>query len=429
MKPASPAVMDIPNEEEGLTMRRASSDTGSGVGVGVATVANGKPLMSSHSFPSLSDHVLKQLGLWMGENNVERSDAPSTDKEIENKFTSLILAFKTDKITLKSRLELQSRLRDQSEQNMTMEVSRLRDAVQALSPLCTDSEKIELLENIQEQVEALYKSTIRVSSSAELFGAVQQENRLAKAVDIILHHVENLKQAYEKERTEHEEARRVLMENKILPNSVVKLQNSKRRASIATLHRAQLSLDSNKSPTSSGDGRTGRSRLGSLPRRLSNTIPEAETEDKDIHHLNHGKDMLPHTDHLQDSDNHSVMGMVSSSPTATRSSASLSRKSSAVTDNHSNHGDSETEEEESLHDTSDNDQLPSIVKVGNASTFINQRLGGAGSIPWLTKLNVGFDWVQPVDQLLLQIRYCIAVMLLIAAVGVFSSTFFLPHGV
>lgn len=420
MKPESVA-MDI-NEEEGLTMRRTSSETNNG------TVANGKQLMSSHSFPSLSDHVLKQLGLWIGESNVERSDVAGSDKEIENKFTSLILAFKTDKLTLKSRLELQSRLRDQSEQNMTAEVLRLRDAIQALSPLCTDSEKIELLENLQDQVEALYKSTIRVSTTAELFGAVQQENRLSKAVDIILNHVENLKQAYEKERTEHEETRRVMMENKILPNAVMKLQNSKRRASIATLHRSQSSPDPNKSPTTSGDGRTGRSRLGSLPRRLSNTIPEAETEDRDSH-LNHGKDMLPLTEHLQDSEHHSVMGVVPLSPTATRSSTSTSRKNSAATDNHSIHGDSETEEEESLHDTSDNDQSTLPVKIGNTSMFMNQRLGSGGSIPWLTKVNMRFDWVQSFDQFLLQVRYCIAVMLLIAAVGVFSSTFFLSHGV
>lgn len=41
----------------------------------------------------------------------------------------------------------------------------------------------------------------------QMHGAVQQENRLSKAVDIILRHVENLKQAYDKERIEHEETR------------------------------------------------------------------------------------------------------------------------------------------------------------------------------------------------------------------------------
>lgn len=43
-----------------------------------------------------------------------------------------------------------------------------------------------------------------------MYGAVQQENRLSKAVDIILRHVENLKQAYDKERVEHEETRFVI---------------------------------------------------------------------------------------------------------------------------------------------------------------------------------------------------------------------------
>lgn len=40
-----------------------------------------------------------------------------------------------------------------------------------------------------------------------MYGAVQQENRLSRAVDIVLRHVENLKQAYDKEKTDHEETR------------------------------------------------------------------------------------------------------------------------------------------------------------------------------------------------------------------------------
>lgn len=51
--------------QEGLIMRRTTSDIG-------AVVAHGTPLISSHSFPSLSDQVLRQLGLWIEEANVEK---------------------------------------------------------------------------------------------------------------------------------------------------------------------------------------------------------------------------------------------------------------------------------------------------------------------------------------------------------------------
>lgn len=41
-----------------------------------------------------------------------------------------MLAFKTDKMTLDRRLELQLRLRDQAEQNMAAELNKLKAAVQ-----------------------------------------------------------------------------------------------------------------------------------------------------------------------------------------------------------------------------------------------------------------------------------------------------------
>ncbi|KAG8333087.1 Murine retrovirus integration site 1 [Homalodisca vitripennis] len=185
-------------------------------------------------------------------NLLHSGENQSSEKDIENKFTSLMLAFKTDKLTLDQRLELQRRLRDQAESNMAGELNKLKAAVQLLSPLCTDSEKIELLEKVSEQVDALHKSTTRVSTSAEMYGAVQQENRLSKAVDIILRHVENLKQAYDKEKTDHEETRKIITDNKSPSNAVLKLQNSKRRASIATLTRAQASPDLSRSPALPG---------------------------------------------------------------------------------------------------------------------------------------------------------------------------------
>ncbi|KAL1116236.1 hypothetical protein AAG570_005731 [Ranatra chinensis] len=160
-----------------------------------------------------------------------------------SKFTSLMLAFKADKMTLKRRLELQNRLRDQTEINMNNEVDALKTVIQLLEPICMDCEKQEIYERIIHQVDALQKSVLRVSSVAEVYGAVQQENRMSKAVDVILAHVDCLKAAYEKEKSHHEEVKKLLSEHKPQAPGVANLQKDKRRASIATLHRHQSHSD------------------------------------------------------------------------------------------------------------------------------------------------------------------------------------------
>ena len=48
---------------------------------------------------------------------------------LQNKFISLSLAFKTDKLTLSNRLELQQRQRDTAERNIDNEIQALKSAV------------------------------------------------------------------------------------------------------------------------------------------------------------------------------------------------------------------------------------------------------------------------------------------------------------
>ena len=45
----------------------------------------------------------------------------------QNKFSSLALAFKTDRLTLQDRLDVQKRHRDQAEYNLELETQRFRD--------------------------------------------------------------------------------------------------------------------------------------------------------------------------------------------------------------------------------------------------------------------------------------------------------------
>ena len=56
-----------------------------------------------------------------------------SEQDIENKFSSLSLAFKTDRITLHERLELQHRQRDISERNAEDEIRQLKTSVQSLN--------------------------------------------------------------------------------------------------------------------------------------------------------------------------------------------------------------------------------------------------------------------------------------------------------
>lgn len=85
-----------------------------------------------------------------------------------------------------------------------------------LCRLCHQADTREVLRSLERQVGVLHQSIQRVSSSSEQFGAVQQEGRVATAIEIVLLHVDNLKRSYEKEHNELEDARRILIEHKLL---------------------------------------------------------------------------------------------------------------------------------------------------------------------------------------------------------------------
>ena len=60
-----------------------------------------------------------------------------TIQSLQNKFTSLSLAFKTDKLTLTNRLELQQRQRDIAEKNIDVEIAQLKKEVEVGGPIST----------------------------------------------------------------------------------------------------------------------------------------------------------------------------------------------------------------------------------------------------------------------------------------------------
>ncbi|XP_035384292.1 inositol 1,4,5-triphosphate receptor associated 2 isoform X2 [Electrophorus electricus] len=138
----------------------------------------------------------------------------SSDREIEAEFHRLSLSCKCDMFTLEKRLRLEERSRDLAEENVCREVSSCQGLLQALIPRCEDdNQAMEIIQRLQKNLEILVQSMTRVSSRSEMLGAIHQESRMGKAVEVMIHHVENLRRTYTKEHTELLELRESLVQN------------------------------------------------------------------------------------------------------------------------------------------------------------------------------------------------------------------------
>ncbi|CAN9508301.1 unnamed protein product [Ophioblennius macclurei] len=144
----------------------------------------------------------------------DKNSLSATDKEIETEFQRLALGFKCDMFTLEKRLRLEERSRDLAEENVRREVSSCQGLLQALIPLCEDdSQSMEIILRLQKNLDILTQSMTRVSSRSEMLGAIHQESRIGKAVEVMIQHVENLRRLYTKEHAELLELRETLMQN------------------------------------------------------------------------------------------------------------------------------------------------------------------------------------------------------------------------
>ncbi|XP_035212232.1 uncharacterized protein LOC118186247 isoform X3 [Stegodyphus dumicola] len=174
-------------------------------------MTDNQPCDQDQHITSIADAVVKLKELRESNKNLNEPD-------IEEKFARLSLAFKTDKFTLGKRLELQARQRDIAEKNIEVELKALRESLNALNQLCTESDMREVITKTQQHVDIVQQATMRMSSRAETYGAVQQEQRLNCAFETMLNYVEHLKLLYDKEHIELEEYRRLLAENNLLPD-------------------------------------------------------------------------------------------------------------------------------------------------------------------------------------------------------------------
>ncbi|XP_011611803.2 inositol 1,4,5-triphosphate receptor associated 2 isoform X1 [Takifugu rubripes] len=149
-----------------------------------------------------------------GDSLKDKNSLSANDKEIEAEFQRLALGFKCDMFTLEKRLRLEERSRDLAEENVRREVFSCQGLLQALIPLCEDdNQSMEIIQRLQKNLDILIQAMTRVSSRSEMLGAIHQESRIGKAVEVMIQHVENLRRVYTKEHAELLELRETLMQN------------------------------------------------------------------------------------------------------------------------------------------------------------------------------------------------------------------------
>ncbi|XP_044254327.1 uncharacterized protein LOC123004884 isoform X2 [Tribolium madens] len=190
-------------------------------------------------FPSLPDSVLEKMGL-LGNGPRERL----SDEELEQKFVSLSLAFTIDAATIKDRCERQRRYRDQTETNLNTEIEKLIEKANKMQSLCVDAETTELLSSLLGQIDIVMKASSHATISSERYGAVQHEHRISESVNVMINHVNLLKQQRDSARRQLQYTKRVLQNSnssEAPQKQVATSQNgrmiTKRRASIATITR------------------------------------------------------------------------------------------------------------------------------------------------------------------------------------------------
>lgn len=103
------------------------------------------------------------------------------------------MAFAIDTTTVKDRCERQRRFRDQTERNLTVELEKLTEKANRIQPLCIDAETAELLSALLQQIDIVIRASLLAAISSERYGAVQQEERLAESVTLMISHVNLLK--------------------------------------------------------------------------------------------------------------------------------------------------------------------------------------------------------------------------------------------
>ncbi|KAK5894561.1 hypothetical protein CesoFtcFv8_011243 [Champsocephalus esox] len=142
--------------------------------------------------------IIERVGL----NSVDMSE-----KDLETAFSQIAMAFSCDQYTLKQRLRAEEHARNLAEENIHLELTRGRETVETLKGLCLDSKRSKILQRLELSLDILGGTVKRISNTAEVLGAVHQEARVSRAVELMVAHVENVKRRHDRTVLELEETR------------------------------------------------------------------------------------------------------------------------------------------------------------------------------------------------------------------------------
>ncbi|XP_017333355.1 uncharacterized protein mrvi1 isoform X2 [Ictalurus punctatus] len=162
------------------------------------------------AMPNISDIMLRKLKLHRG---LPGCAPPLTEKEVENAFVQLSLAFRNDNYTLDTRLKQAERERNLTEENTEKELEEFKNSLKTTVSLWQNAEQREFYQRLIETVAVLHRLANRLSSRAEMVGAVRQEKRMNKATEVMMQYVENLKRTYEKDHAELMEFKKLANQN------------------------------------------------------------------------------------------------------------------------------------------------------------------------------------------------------------------------
>ncbi|XP_078537072.1 inositol 1,4,5-triphosphate receptor associated 1 [Lissotriton helveticus] len=170
----------------------------------------GKVNGNSDSMPNISDLLLRKLRV---NKSLPGSAPPLTEKEVENVFVQLSLAYRNDSYTLESRLHQAERERNLTEENNEKELETFKTSITASASLWQHSDHRDAYQKLLEDIAVLHRLTARLSSRAEMVGAVRQEKRMSRATEVMMQYVENLKRTYEKDHAELTEYKKLANQN------------------------------------------------------------------------------------------------------------------------------------------------------------------------------------------------------------------------
>ncbi|XP_041859824.1 inositol 1,4,5-triphosphate receptor associated 2 isoform X2 [Melanotaenia boesemani] len=184
-------------------------------------------------------------------------------------FSQISLAFRCDQYTLKQRLQAEEHARNLAEENIQLELTRGRETLEALKSVCLDSKRSNILQRLELCLDILGGTVERISTTAEVLGAVHQEARVSRAVELMVAHVESLRRRHDRNVAELEETKKMMQQQNprrrsINPTISADVEESDKMGSNQNVLRRRISASVISSQTQEKKKRDSRKRVSSI---------------------------------------------------------------------------------------------------------------------------------------------------------------------